>query len=141
MRFPNVIASAALAACLALASVPAAAETSVAGGLFTTGPNGGAVFTLTGPTFAPLGTQLGLALPLASGGRYALTGEILPPGPIRLGFGGGFGKLDDPGQTGLLLDVFLAEKIAPHTSAVVRYYQGVSNNVGSTAFLGLQFTL
>jgi hypothetical protein len=141
MRFPKVIAATALAASVALAAVPAAAETSIAGGLFTSGPTGGAVFSLTGPTFAPLATQLSLALPFSSGGRYVLTGEILPPGPIRLGFGGGFGKLDDHGKTGIVLDALLAEKIAPHTSAVIRYYQGVSDGIGSTAFLGLQFSL
>jgi hypothetical protein len=141
MRFSNVIASAALAACIAFATAPAAAETSIAGGLFTTGPTGGAVFSLTGPTFAPLATQLSLALPFSSGSRYALTGEILPPGPIRLGFGGGFGKLSDDGKTGIVLDALLAEKVAPHTSVVVRYYQGVSDGIGSTAFLGLQFSL
>ncbi len=141
MRFPNIVASAALAAFMAVATVPAAAETSIAGGLFTTGPNGGAVLSLTGPTFAPLATQLSLALPFSSGSRYALTGEILPPGPLHIGFGGGFGKLNADGDTGLILDVLLREGIAPHTSAVVRYYQGVTGSVGSTAFLGLQFSL
>lgn len=141
MRFPNVIASAALAACVAFAAAPAAADTSIGGGFFSTGPTAGAVGTLTGPTFAPLATQLSLALPFAPGSRYILTGEILPPGPLRLGFGGGFGKLDGNSKTGIVLDALLAEKVAPHTSAVIRYYQGVTDGVGSTAFLGLQFSL
>jgi hypothetical protein len=141
MKIPNIIAAAALAACVAFASLPAAADTSIAGGLFTTDASGGAIFSLSGPTFAPLATQASLALPFASDGRYSLTAEILPPGPIHLGFGGGFGQLQKNGKTGILLDALVTQGIAPHTSFVVRYYQGVADKIGSTAFLGLQFSL
>jgi hypothetical protein len=141
MRFAKVIASAALAACAVVASVPASADVSIAGGWFTSWPAGGAVLSATGPTFAPLGTQASLAVPFSEGSRYALTAEVLPPGPLHLGFGLGVGKVENNGNTGLLLDGLIAPRIAPHLSAVFRFYQGLGDGVGSTGFIGLQYTL
>ena len=143
MNLRRLIPAFALAGVCVL-TAPAFAGPSIAGGVFTgNSTDVGAILSdsLSAPAL-PAQFQLSLGAPLSnSGGRFAATAELVGHGSAGyIGGGVGVGQLKQDGRSGGVLVGILGTHVAPLTSLELRVYGGGSD-VGSSAFLGLRFSL
>ncbi len=87
-------------------------------------------------------SQLTLAAPMARGARYAATTDVAVGRGFQLGIGAGIGKLRNDSPAGFIVSPFASLQIAPKSAVVARYYTGGNpTRVGSTTFVGLQYTI
>jgi hypothetical protein len=138
------VAALAAAAAIALASPARAAGSASAGVFFPSdgGASAGAIATLglASVPVVPVGPQISVAA--LSNGRFAATLEIQASAAGNFfGGGAGVGKFRTNGQAGTLLDAFAGTRIAPFVSLQARFYSGVGANVGSSAYVGVSFSL
>lgn len=128
-----------------LSATPARAGTAVGGGVFFPSdgsPSGGGIATLglSSVPVVPVGPQLSVAA--LGGGRFAATLEIQASAAGGFfGGGAGIGKFRTNGQAGTMLDALAGARIAPFVSVQARFYDGLGGNAGSSAYLGLSFSL
>ncbi len=143
--FPSLACAAALTA---LTSLPAQADVSAAGGLFTQSGNGQsstgtAVLLSSGRSvpIVPVSIDATGFASLARGGGYALTleGRFAAAGNA---IGAGYGVAQFGGaHSGGTFTAFLDHTIAPLTSLELRGYRTTGASGATAAFLGLRFSL
>ncbi len=138
----KVLSVAAIAVCVGAAPA-AAAATQYTVGTFVPSSAGTTVAGLLTQELpvpsASLTTQATAMVPLSGRGRYALTGEVRSPGNLHVGIGAGVGKLERDGKSGFLFSGLAGVPIAERLSLTGRFYQGVTQPVGTGGMLGLQF--
>ena len=89
-------------------------------------------------------TQISAAVPLATGGRYAATGELRKAvgSSSYVGAGAGIGRWDpSAGRTGGTYDILAGTRLARHTYLEGRLYAPITARVGHTGFVGVTFFL
>lgn len=138
------------AALLLAGALPASAEVSVGGGVYTsTSPSatGPAVLLSTGASIpkVPVDVQATVLVPLIKSGGYAVTAEVR--GFTGGGFGGayfggglGIGNLSANRSTGPVFTVFGGKSVAPFTSVELRLIKSTQTNGAAVGFLGLRFS-
>jgi hypothetical protein len=86
-------------------------------------------------------TQVSLAVPFATGGRFAGTAELRHgfAGTSYAGAGLGYGRWNPTGRSGALYNVLAGTRIARHTYVEGRIYNPVSSQVGHAGFLGVTY--
>jgi len=137
---------------LVLASIlPASAyDTSVSGGIFTQkggDTTAGIIVTQRlrsrSVHVSGLRTQISAQVPLATGGRYAVTAELRKSilGSTYIGAGAGIGKLDRNGKSGALYDILAGTRLMRHLYLEGRLNSEITAKVGHSAFLGVTYFL
>lgn len=150
MPRPHLFARLAFAAACLVGTVGAASayDTSASAGLFAQksgDTTAGVIITQhlrsTALHVQGFRTQISAAIPLATGGRYAVTGEIRHGflGTTYLGGGIGYGKWDRDGRRGAMYDVLAGTRIARHTYLEGRIYNPITARVGHTGFVGVTY--
>ncbi len=88
-------------------------------------------------------TQASLAIPFATGGRYALTAELRKTVFTQsyAGAGLGVGRWNSQGSGGLTYDFLAGTHIARHTYLEGRLYSPITKNGGHSGFIGVNFFL
>jgi hypothetical protein len=128
-----------------LCATPVRAGTAIGGGVFFPSdgnPAAGAIATvgLSSVPVVPVGPQVSVAA--LSGSRFAATFEVQASAAgYFFGGGAGVGKFRANGQAGAMLDALAGARIAPLVSVQARFYDGLGGNAGSSAYLGLSFSL
>jgi hypothetical protein len=140
--------SLALMTALCLASAPALADTAIGPGVFfpSDGNTAGGVigsFNLTSVPVVPVKAQISAGAPFGPGGRFVATVEgEFEAANFFAGVGAGGGKLKaSGGETGVLYDFFLGTRLMPFVSLIGKYYNGGSESVGSSGYVGLSIGL
>ncbi|HET9030335.1 MAG TPA: hypothetical protein VFN49_09160 [Candidatus Aquilonibacter sp.] len=133
---------------LASSTVPALAQGSIGGGVYTSSGNGttssGAGVLLSsgvGVPLVPFSVGVTAFAPIAKGGGYAATVDgTFAAGKNAVGVGYGFGQFGSA-RAGGTATLFFDHQLAPFTTLELRGYQTTKSGGGTAGFLGLKFSM